>query len=137
MEEQKRRRCLLRFGGCFSPVQESCRPSSKRTLLHSISLYLSAYLPPPLHPTPFCLQCHPTSLLPPLPSLCLCQPLLNQIDCRCVTSRREDSLRLCAREPSLWHSASSNLPCRNLSTEPKTYINSVYTCRALWSSDLS
>lgn len=101
-----------------------------------LSFYLSATSPPP-NSTPLCMQCHPTSPLPPLPSLCLCQPLLNQIDCRCVTSLREDSLRLCACEPSLWHSASSNLPCRNLSTEPKTYINTVYTCRALWSSDLS
>lgn len=92
----ERRRRLLRFSNCLSPGQGSCRPSSRRTPVHSVSLYLCAHLPLP-NPTPtphLCMQCQPTP-----PPLALCQLLLNQIDCRCVSSVKEDSLLLYAHKP--------------------------------------
>lgn len=70
-------------------------------------------------PTPFTLfLMSPNSLIPP-PLVSLCQPPLNQIDCRCVSTVREDSLPLYACNLSAWHSTSPNLPCHNLSADPK------------------
>lgn len=65
-------------------------PSSGRILLH--------FTPSPFILLPIChlspshrLQCHLTSISP-LPMLCLCRPPLNQMDCRCVVSPREEDL---------------------------------------------
>lgn len=49
---------LLCFSDCLSPGQESCRPSSRRIPIYSISLCLCAYLPPP--PSHLCMQCQTT-----------------------------------------------------------------------------
>lgn len=51
---------LLRFSDCLSPGLGSCRPSSRRTPVRSVSLYLCAYLPPPSSPPHLCMQCQPT-----------------------------------------------------------------------------
>lgn len=48
----ERGRRLLRFSYCLSPGQGSCRPSSRRTPVRSVSLYLCAYLPPSPQPHP-------------------------------------------------------------------------------------
>lgn len=68
------------------------------------------HLSPPSH------AMSPDSLLPLL-SLSLCQPLLNQIDGRCVSSVKEDSLLLYSYNPSVWHSASTNALCCNSSVD--------------------
>lgn len=88
----------------------------------SISLYLSAYLPPlpTLHSFFFLYTVSlPTHLFQALPFLSLCQPTLNQTDCRCVSTAKEDSLLLNAGKPPPRHTSSSDLLCHNLSMDPK------------------
>lgn len=64
--------------------------SSRRILLHFPPS--SFILLPICHLSPsHRLQCHLTSISP-LPMLCLCRPLLNQMDCKCVISQWEENL---------------------------------------------
>lgn len=91
--------------------------------LHSISFYLAAHLPP-LPPPP---ECHLTSLTP-LPTLRLCRPLLNRMDCRCAVSPREEDLL-----PPTFQFAVIYPPHPSQKSMHKLCIRG----GALWSSDLS
>lgn len=110
-----------------------------RSLSVPLSLYLSAAPPPTfacnvsqLSPLP--LLNHPPHTGTHTP-LALCQPPVNQIDCRCVSSVKGDSLLLHAynrHPPPATHpydTAPPNLLACILSVDQKTYINSIYTRR--------
>lgn len=97
MEEYKgdllcdeRRWRLLCFGGCFTSWT---RELSDRLQggFSVISLHLPLSRCPSATSLPVTVQCHLTSISP-LPMLCLCRPLLHQMDCRCVPPREEDLL---------------------------------------------
>lgn len=129
-EEKERGQCVLRFSDFLSPVQESCRPSSKRTLFHSVFLYLSAY-PPHLHSLSDCphlythilsLSFHMkfllTPLFSPLPHTLTLSGSVKSDRLQVCFTVEEDSLLLYACNLSAWHSTSPKLLYCNLSWDP-------------------
>lgn len=118
-EEREKGRCL-RFSDFLSPLQASCRPSSKKTLFCSFTQF--PFTSSRLSATSLPLY---SFIWPTPPHSSHCQPLVNQID----STVREDSLPLYVCNLSAWHSTSPNLPCRNLSEDPYTYLNHIYAFR--------